>query len=187
MTLTHGLSTSPHFARHRIRSGSLPTYFLIASPASSIRGIANGVERLRLLSGKLMSVVAPYTEAPALCWHIDSQRFSLAARRPTQSLPQRGAGYSMPRTETQAHEAGDAIASALATNTNWFVAARRKGTLRARGQCSRIGGVSPLSLVTFFALAPRRKSPWGTKKVTAAPHRGNARAAKAQTRMPAAR
>jgi len=41
-----------------------------------------------------------------------------------------------------------------------------------------IGGVSPLSLPTFFALAPRRKSPWGTKKVGAAPHRGNARAAR---------
>jgi hypothetical protein len=44
---------------------------------------------------------------------------------------------------------------------------------------SRIGGVSPLSLVTFFAAAA------AAKKVTAAPHRGNARAAQAQKRMPA--
>src|SRR6516225_8591320 len=77
------------------------------------------------------------------------------------------------------------IASTCATKPGQQFAVRSMGTLRARGQWSRVGGVSPLSLLTFFALAPRRKSPWGTKKVSAAPHRGNASAAEALKRMPA--
>ncbi|TXC84378.1 hypothetical protein FRZ40_29270 [Paraburkholderia azotifigens] len=40
----------------------------------------------------------------------------------------------------------------------------------------RIGGVSPLSLLTFFAAA---------KKVSAAPHRGNACSTDTNSRMPA--
>ncbi|TXC86996.1 hypothetical protein FRZ40_05060 [Paraburkholderia azotifigens] len=41
---------------------------------------------------------------------------------------------------------------------------------------TRTGGVSPLSLLTFFAAA---------KKVSAAPHRGNARSTDTKSRMPA--
>ncbi|TXC83510.1 hypothetical protein FRZ40_24255 [Paraburkholderia azotifigens] len=57
------------------------------------------------------------------------------------------------------------VLKALATRIEWRVAVWSAGPVGGPQATTRIGGVSPLSLLTFFAAA---------KKVSAAPHRGDA-------------
>src|SRR6516164_8334920 len=88
---THVPPTSPYFARQRAGVGSLPTYPIVASPASCIRRIANGIERFRPHCGKLC-VGCRTTQGSAyvlLAHCLVSRRFSCAVRRPTHSLPHR--------------------------------------------------------------------------------------------------
>ncbi|MEM5343872.1 hypothetical protein [Paraburkholderia azotifigens] len=65
---------------------------------------------------------------------------------------------------------------ALATRVEKCDAAWSAGPVEGPQAGRRIGGVSPLSLLTFFAAA---------KKVSAAPHRGNACSTDTKPRMPA--
>ncbi len=65
---------------------------------------------------------------------------------------------------------------ALATRVEKCVAVWSAGPDGGPQANTRIGGVSPLSLLTFFAAA---------KKVSAAPHRGNACSTATKSRMPA--
>ncbi len=58
------------------------------------------------------------------------------------------------------------VFSALATRVEKCDAVWSAGPVGGPQAVTSIGGVSPLSLLTFFAAA---------KKVSAAPHRGNAR------------
>ncbi|TXC83855.1 hypothetical protein FRZ40_26290 [Paraburkholderia azotifigens] len=68
------------------------------------------------------------------------------------------------------------LLEALATLMKKCVAVWSAGPVGGPQANTRTGGVSPLSLLTFFAAA---------KKVSAAPHRGNARSTATKPRMPA--
>jgi len=77
-----------------------------------------------------------------------------------------GRNHSLPLAALRVIEVGEApvrsVGNGYATSKLPFEVEELLGALRRR---SRTGGVSPLSLLTFFAAA---------KKVSAAPHRGNA-------------
>ena len=73
--------------------------------------MANGIEHLRPLCGKPMSVVAPYMEAPALDRYIDApcptKVFRCGAKADTE-FAARGAGISMLLAATREMELGEA-------------------------------------------------------------------------------
>jgi len=98
-------------------------------------------------------------------------------RKTTQSLPLMDLKHSNPLVILWMFEEGEAISGHVGNEPMSAPCRVRYGDVESPWVKTRISGVSPHSLVTFFAPAPRRKSPWGTKKVTAAPHRGNASAA----------
>ena len=76
-----------------------------------------------------------------------------------------GRNQSLPLVALRVLEVGEAPVEALATGTEWQNAVWSGRTAGGPQAGTRAGGVSPLSLLTFFAAA---------KKVSAAPHRGDA-------------
>ncbi|TXC87320.1 hypothetical protein FRZ40_06900 [Paraburkholderia azotifigens] len=87
-----------------------------------------------------------------------------------------GADDSLPRAALRVIEVGDAPANGAGNMRGKMSCRVECGTRWGPQATTRIGGVSPLSLLTFFAAA---------KKVSAAPHRGNACSTDTKSRMPA--
>jgi general secretion pathway protein K len=165
LTFTHGLSTSPRCTRHllayvrcqRVESMPHPLHALVRQ-----RAVA---KIQRSFAANCVSAIGPHRNlrGAARAWQVHAP--SRVVRQPTHCLPQKDGGEPAAGDVEEGLEVGEAKL-------------RRAGNYRCIETChvkcgdvggpwvrTRAGGVSPLSLLTFFAAA---------KKVSAAPHRGNA-------------
>jgi hypothetical protein len=175
LTITHGPQTSPCFAPQRADSGSLPTYSRSAPPASCVRTAAGGIECFRPPCGKLMSVVAPHAETLALCslrcasrheglFSVWREGLHIVCRKWTLDV----LGL---RAKTQKLEVGEAF-NQCDSNEHGPVRCRATyGDVESPWVSVKDWRCEP----AFFAYFLCGRA--AAKKVGAAPHRGNARAA----------
>ena len=128
--------------------------------------------RQRVACAHLRQTVCRLSRREARCSCPKTFRaLTFVMRQPTQSLPQGGGDGLIAPALVRVCGAGEAL-SERAGNDGYAKRCRVKhGDVESPWVRTRVGGVSPLSLLTFFAAA---------KKVSAAPHRGNARSTKAK-------
>ena len=105
---------SPSFARQRSTWRQLPARSIGSSPALRTRTTVSLRNPSRRPCGKLC-VGCRTTNVGAQNVFWEEQR---AARKPTHSLPQMGAGNALAHAVEEVTEAGEALLGALATNKN---------------------------------------------------------------------
>jgi len=169
LTVTHGPPTSPCFTPQRSIPSSLPTLRIHASPAANTRTSANPVEAPPPICGALFAGCRTAGRGTE-CFLARTARSM--ARKPTHRLPQMGTHQAFVHAVEEVIEVGEALIRSVGNEEELEGLRMKHGDVESPWVGVKTLGVSGFLLPTFLCRAPRRKSPWGTKKSRCRPAQG---------------